>query len=103
MPVYGKPLKTLQLHGNSALQGGLPSKQASRALRLLSGEEEEVAAAHAREVDRIRQSYSTVLEGNIRMKALQAKQEATLQALKGGLLRRELASQVLTMNLILHP
>ncbi len=87
----------------SSLQGGLPSKQASKALRLLSGEEEEVAAAHAREVDRIRQSYSTVLEGNIRMKALQAKQEATLQALKGGLLRRELASQVLTINLILHP
>lgn len=74
-------------------------KQSRTALRLLAGEDEEDAAARAGEVDRIRQSYSTVLEGNIRMKALQAKQEATLQALKGGLLRRELASQVTVMSL----
>ena len=63
--------------------------------RLLCGEGHGVVAARAGEVDRIRQSYNTVLEGNIRMKALQAKQDATLHALKGGLSRPELASQVL--------
>ena len=49
--------------------------------------------ARSLEVDRIRDSFSTVLEGNIRMNALKAKQEARLQALKGGLSRPELASQ----------
>lgn len=75
-------------------QGWASAALPGTALRLLTEEEEDAAAAKALEVDRIRQSYSTVLEGFIRMNALQAKQEATLQALKGGLVRRELSSQV---------
>ena len=86
----------------ASFQGGIESKHSSTALRLLNSEDAEEAAARASEVDRIRQSYSTVLEGNIRMKALQAKQEATLQALKGGLLRRELSSQVLSATHTKH-
>lgn len=62
--------------------------------RLLFGDQGKDVALRASEMDRIRHSYATVLEGNIRMKALQAKQDATLQALKGSLSRPELASQV---------
>ena len=64
------------------------------ALRLLSNDSEQAAAAKALEIERMRLAYGSSLEGNVRMLALQAKQEKTLQALQGGLTRPELSSQV---------
>lgn len=60
----------------------------------LVADSEANVAARAQALERMRLSYTCSLEKSVRMAALKAKTEATLQALQGGFTRPELSSQV---------
>ena len=79
---------------HACLQGWIQDATARGRTRLLTCDDSPSVAARALELERLRLAYGHALETNARTRALQGKHEKALEALRGGLTRPELTSQV---------